>query len=93
MNIKELDSKYIAATYARFPVEIVRGEGSLVFDENGRSYIDLGSGIAANIFGYDDKQWVEAVTGASFPECSTPQTSTAAYPALNLRRCSVKRPE
>ena len=62
MNIKELDSKYIAATYARFPVEIVKGEGSLVFDENGRSYIDLGSGIAANIFGYDDKQWVEAVT-------------------------------
>ncbi len=50
MNIKELDSKYIAATYARFPVEIVKGEGSLVFDENGRSYIDLGSGIAANIF-------------------------------------------
>lgn len=62
MNIKELDSKYIAATYARFPVEIVKGEGSLVFDENGKSYIDLGSGIAANIFGYDDKQWVEAVT-------------------------------
>ena len=32
-NIKEIDKKYIAGTYARFPVEIVRGKGSLVYDE------------------------------------------------------------
>ncbi len=62
MDIKELDNKYIAATYARFPVEIVRGEGSLVYDENDKSYIDLGSGIAANIFGYNDEIWINAVT-------------------------------
>ena len=62
MNVKELDSEYIAGTYSRFPVEIVKGEGSVVFDENGKSYIDLGSGIAANVFGYGDKEWIEAVT-------------------------------
>lgn len=62
MNVKELDSEYIAGTYSRFPVEIVKGEGSIVFDENGKRYIDLGSGIAANVFGYGDKEWTEAVT-------------------------------
>lgn len=62
MNVKELDNTYIADTYARFPVEIVRGEGCLAYDENGKSYIDLGSGIAANVFGYADKEWADAVT-------------------------------
>ena len=37
-----LTSTYIANTYARFPVTIVRGKGSLVWDENGKEYIDLG---------------------------------------------------
>lgn len=62
MNVKELDNTYIADTYARFPVEIVSGEGCLAYDENGKSYIDLGSGIAANVFGYADKEWADAVT-------------------------------
>ena len=62
MNTKELDSLYIAGTYARFPVEIVRGEGSTLYDETGKEYIDMGSGIAANVFGYNDKQWLDAVT-------------------------------
>ncbi len=62
MNVKEDDKKYIANTYARFPLEIVRGSGSLAYDENGREYIDLGSGIAVNIFGFSDREWVAAVT-------------------------------
>ena len=62
MNTKELDSAYIAPTYNRFPVEIVRGKGSLVWDENGREYIDLGTGIAVNTFGLADEAWIGAVT-------------------------------
>lgn len=62
MNTKELDSLYIAGTYARFPVEIVRGEGSTLYDETGKEYIDMGSGIAANVFGYNDTKWLDAVT-------------------------------
>jgi len=62
MNVKELDAVYVAPTYKRFPVEIVSGKGSLVYDENGKEYIDLGSGIAANIFGIADDSWVKAVT-------------------------------
>ena len=34
MGIKEIDQTYIAKTYNRFPVEIVSGKGSLVYDEN-----------------------------------------------------------
>lgn len=62
MNIKEKDSTYIAGTYARFPLNLVRGEGSLVWDDEGREYIDLNSGIAVNSFGIADKQWIDAVT-------------------------------
>ena len=62
MTTKELDNEYVAHTYGRFPVEIVRGKGSLAWDENGKEYIDLGAGIAANTFGLADDKWIAAVT-------------------------------
>ena len=62
MNLKEKDAKYIAGTYARFPLEIVRGEESFAYDENGKKYIDLSTGIAVNTFGYCDKVWQDAIT-------------------------------
>ncbi len=61
-DIFSLDAEYVAPTYARFPVEIVSGQGSQVVDQNGKSYIDLGSGIAVNTFGMSDPAWIEAVT-------------------------------
>ena len=54
MDIQKLDQTYIAGTYARFPVTIVKGKGSLVWDENGKEYIDLSTGIAVDIFGAVD---------------------------------------
>ncbi len=62
MNIKELDKEYIASTYARFPLCIKSGKGALAYDEDGKEYIDLGTGIAVNTFGYADDEWVLAVT-------------------------------
>ncbi len=62
MEIKKIDGEYVASTYARFPLEIVSGKGSLVFDENGKEYIDLGTGIAVNTFGVADDEWIAAVT-------------------------------
>jgi acetylornithine/N-succinyldiaminopimelate aminotransferase len=62
MNTFELDSKYVAQTYRRFPVEIVSGKGAVAYDVNGKKYIDMGSGIATNTFGYADDEWVAAVT-------------------------------
>ena len=58
---KQNDKQFVAATYARFDLEIVRGNGSLVYDEQGNEYIDLSSGIATNTFGLCDEEWCRAV--------------------------------
>jgi len=62
-ELKTIDKEYIANTYARFPVELVSGKGSLVYDESGREYIDMGSGIGVTAFGIADDEWKAAVTG------------------------------
>lgn len=62
MNIKEKDQKYIMQTYGRLDVALVAGKGSTLTDENGKEYIDFGSGIAVNTFGACDTEWVNAVT-------------------------------
>ncbi len=56
------DQQYIAGTYKRFPLEIVSGKGSLVYDADGKEYIDMGSGIAVTSFGIADDDWQAAVT-------------------------------
>lgn len=61
MNIFEKDKEYVANTYARFPLRIVSGKGSIVQDETGREYIDLGTGIAVNGLGIADEGWKNAV--------------------------------
>ena len=61
-ELQALDKAFVAGTYARFPVEIVRGEGSLMYDAEGKCYIDMGTGIAVNAFGVCDPVWVAAVT-------------------------------
>ena len=62
MTTEQLDKKYIAGTYARFPVCIVRGEGAVLYDDAGKSYIDMMSGIGVNILGACDKEWADAVS-------------------------------
>lgn len=60
-NSKAIDRQYIAGTYNRFDVELAYGEGSIVYDTDGKKYIDLATGIAVNTFGYCDKGWCAAV--------------------------------
>ena len=82
-DIKALDKEYIANTYARFPLELVKGKGSLVQDEEGKEYIDLGSGIAVTAFGIADEKWAEAVS----TQASTLQHTSNLYytsPAVKL---------
>lgn len=62
MSVKQKDSEFIASTYARFPLVITEGKGSLLRDEEGKEYIDLGTGIAVNTFGAADDEWINAVT-------------------------------
>ena len=61
-ELKTIDKEYVANTYARFPVELVCGKGSLVYDETGKEYIDMGSGIGVTAFGIADDVWKAAVT-------------------------------
>ena len=62
MSIKSIDKEYILGTYNRFPIEIVKGKGSLVYDENGKEYIDMSSGIGVTSFGIADDEWQSAIT-------------------------------
>lgn len=61
MQTKEMDQRYIANTYGRLDVAFTRGKGAELFDDAGKRYIDLGSGIAVNTFGAADEIWAEAV--------------------------------
>ena len=62
MSIMEMDQAYVAGTYKRFSVEIVSGKGSKVYDESGKAYVDMGSGIGVTAFGIADDAWQQAVT-------------------------------
>lgn len=62
MSIKATDKTYVAGTYGRFPVELVRGEGSVLYSADNKRYIDMGTGIAVNTFGISDPVWTDAVT-------------------------------
>ena len=61
MSIKSTDERYVAHTYKRFDLSIVRGSGALCYDDEGREYIDMTSGIGVNSFGYSDPVWADAV--------------------------------
>ena len=49
-------------TYNRTDIAFVRGEGSYLFAEDGRRYLDFGAGIAVNAFGYNNPKLVGALT-------------------------------
>lgn len=60
-DLQNLDRAFVANTYARFPLTIVSGKGSEVFSDDGKRYIDMGSGIGVTAFGICDDVWVSAV--------------------------------
>jgi acetylornithine/N-succinyldiaminopimelate aminotransferase len=62
-QIKDWDSHYILQTYGRLPVALERGEGALLWDVEGKRYIDLQSGgRAGNALGHAHPKIVEALT-------------------------------
>src|SRR5438067_3210629 len=50
--VAELADKYLMQTGRRLPVTFVRGQGCLVWDEQGKEYLDLVAGIAVNLLGH-----------------------------------------
>ena len=61
-TLTQRDNEFVANTYRRFPVEVTHGKGSLLWDTDGKRYIDMGSGIGVTAFGIADDAWQAAVT-------------------------------
>jgi predicted acetylornithine/succinylornithine family transaminase len=57
----ELFAKYVVPNYTRFPVALVRGEGSYVWDDLGRRYLDFFPGWGCNLLGHCPPRVVEAI--------------------------------
>ncbi|MCM1008622.1 MAG: aspartate aminotransferase family protein [Ruminococcus flavefaciens] len=54
-------NSYVAQSYGRYPLAMKKGQGRRCADENGKEYIDLGSGIGVNSLGFCDEKWADAV--------------------------------
>jgi len=54
--------EYIANTYNRFPIAVIKGEGCWIWDLNGRRYLDFLSGIAVCNLGHAHKNVIEDIT-------------------------------
>jgi len=61
-EIQENAAQYLMNTYARLPLTLERGQGCLVYDAEGREYLDCVAGIAVNILGHAHPDIVEAIT-------------------------------
>ncbi len=62
MDFKAADKEYIVNVYNRMDAVLDHGKGSVLYDVNGKEYIDLSAGIAVNVFGVCDDVWKDAVT-------------------------------
>lgn len=62
MSTIEKFNEHIMPTYGRFDVVLESGENRKAVDENGKEYIDFGSGIGTNSLGFCDDEWAEAVS-------------------------------
>ncbi len=61
MTTQEKLNASVMGTYGRFPVVLEQGVNETCTDENGKSYIDFGSGIGTSSLGYCNETWTEAV--------------------------------
>ena len=61
MNIIDQFNQHIMPTYGRYDVVLEKGENRTATDENGKQYIDFGSGIGTNSLGFCNENWVTAV--------------------------------
>lgn len=59
------ENDHIVQTYKRPPFLLVHGEGSTLFDSDGKSYQDWVAGIAVNALGYNDARLSQAIQAAS----------------------------
>lgn len=60
-DTRELFDQFVVPTYSRFPLKLARGEGCRVWDEDGKSYLDFGAGIAVCSIGHCHPRVIEAM--------------------------------
>ena len=60
-GVEELEGAYGAPAFRKFPIAIVRGKGSLVWDSNGKEYVDFMTGIGVALVGHCNDAVIEAV--------------------------------
>ena len=61
MSTIEKFNKHVVQSYGRFPLVMEQGCGRRCKDEDGKEYIDFGSGIGTNSLGFCDEKWADAV--------------------------------
>ena len=59
---KNCDDSALMNTYTRLPVSFVRGEGSILWDENGKQYLDALGGLAVTVLGHGHPKINEAIS-------------------------------
>ena len=88
--IMEEDQQYLASIYSRFPVVLEKGKGIMVWDTNGRCYLDFTAGIGVNCLGFCDEKWGETV----YQQLMTLQHCSNLYytkPAVKLAKTLIQR--
>ena len=60
-ELQELERRYAMPTYARAPVEFVRGEGARLWDAEGREYLDFFAGLSVHNLGHCHPRIVAAI--------------------------------
>ncbi|MBO6230277.1 MAG: aspartate aminotransferase family protein [Ruminiclostridium sp.] len=61
MNTIDKFNEHVMGTYGRYPLVMDSGSGETATDDNGKKYIDFGSGIGTNSLGYCNDDWADAV--------------------------------
>ena len=61
-ELATLDAEHVMPTYGRVPVAFVRGEGSVLFDAEGRRYLDFLGGLAVTALGHAHPAVAAALT-------------------------------
>tara|TARA_Y100000748_G_scaffold49659_1_gene38214 strand:+ start:1442 stop:2641 length:1200 start_codon:yes stop_codon:yes gene_type:complete len=56
------NNKYIIQNYQRYPIEIIKGDGSFIWDSKGKKYLDFISGIAVNNLGHNNSKVNKAIS-------------------------------
>ncbi|MBS5884220.1 MAG: aspartate aminotransferase family protein [Clostridium sp.] len=55
----------LMSTYSYLPVNLIKGNGCMLYDDNDNEYIDFASGIGVNSLGYCNSEWTKAISNAA----------------------------